>query len=295
MSDRTAYAVTLTTDKLKIHAFLQRDPVYAAYAIGDLEDAMFGDTAWYLVEADGAARGLVLLYSGLEPPILLTMGEVDAVAAALATMPLPERMYMAAQCDHLPAIERNYDFSADRVRHMVRMTVTAETFRAARDDGRGGAGRGDPAPTVGANDTDVVLRRLGAEDLAAVETLYRHGGSYAPDAFHPRQVVDGVFYGVLLPGSSSRDEKLLSVAGTHLIAPNWGVAAVGNIYTHPTWRGQGLARQVTSAVTQELLDRDLLVVLNVDQSNAAAIHIYQSLGYRTHCPYVEGVGSVVVR
>ena len=205
MSDRTAYAVTLTTDKQKIHAFLQRDPVYAAYAIGDLEDAMFADTAWYLVEANGAARGLALLYSGLEPPILLTMGDPEAVAAALAAMPLPERIYMAAQCEHLPAIEGVYDFSADRVRRMVRMTVTAETFRAAtvwRRDGRG-----DPAPTLrrlGPDDLAPTLRRLEPDDLPAVEALYRHGGLYAPDAFHPRQVSDGVFYGVLASGSSSQ-------------------------------------------------------------------------------------------
>lgn len=277
MSDLTAYAVTLTTDKQKIHAFLQRDPVYAAYAIGDLEDAMFADTAWYLVGADGAARGLALLYSGLEPPILLTMGEPDAVATGLAAMPLPRRIYMAAQCEHLPAIERVYDFSADRVRRMVRMTVTPETFRPAQQRLH-----------------DSVLRRLGSDDLPAVEALYRHGGAYAPDAFHPRQVADGIFYGVLAADSSQREE-LLAIAGTHLLAPNWGVAAVGNIYTHPAWRGQGLARLVTSAVTQELLARGMLVVLNVDQGNAAAIHIYESLGYRTHCPYVEGIGSVLVR
>lgn len=278
MSDRAACAVTLTTDKQKIHAFLQRDPVYAAYAIGDLEEAMFADTAWYLVEADGAARGLALLYSGLEPPILLTMGEPEAVAAALAAMPLPERIYMAAQCEHLPAIERVYDFSADRVRHMVRMTVTAEMFRPVQQPLH-----------------DSVLRRLGPDDLPAVESLYRHGGAFAPDAFHPRQVADGVFYGLMASDSASQHEKLLAVAGTHLIAPNWGVAAVGNVFTHPAWRGQGLARLVTSAVTQDLLARGLLVVLNVDQSNAAAIHIYETLGYRTHCPYIEGIGSVVVR
>lgn len=280
MSDGTAYAVTVTTDKREIYAFVQRDPVYAAYAIGDLEDAMFADTVWRLVGADGSQRALVLLYAGLEPPILLTMGEPEAVAAALAGMPLPGRIYMAAQCEHLAAIERVYDFSADRVRRMVRMNVTTETFRTAT------CGRAEPALPV---------RRLGLTDLPAIEALYRHGGAYAPDAFHPRQVADGVFYGVRAPDSARQQEDLLAVAGTHLIAPNWGVAAVGNVFTHPAWRGRGLARLVTSAVTTELLSRGMLVVLNVDEGNAAAIHIYESLGFRTHCPYVEGIGSVRVR
>ena len=262
--------VRLTTEKREIHAFLQRDPVYAAYAIGDLEDAMFGDATWYLAEEDGVARGLVLLYRGLEPPILLTMGESAAVAAALAAMPLPGRIYMAAQCEHLPLIERVYDFSADRVRPMVRMTVQPDAFQPAERRLQDG-----------------LLRRLNADDLPAIEALYSCGGAFSPDAFHPRQVSDGVFYGVAASGA------LLSVAGTHLIAPNWGVAAVGNVYTDPAARGQGLARLVTSAVTEEMLKRGVQVVLNVDQANAAAIHIYETLGFRTHCPYVEGIGRLV--
>jgi predicted GNAT family acetyltransferase len=82
------------------------------------------------------------------------------------------------------------------------------------------------------------------------------------------------------------------VAGTHLVAPAWGVAAVGNVYVHPHWRGRGYGALVSSAVTAELLQRGLLVVLNVDQDNPAAIHLYRQLGYRADCPFVEGIGVI---
>ena len=265
-------AVRLTTDKREIHAFLQRDPVYAAYAIGDLEPEMFADCTWYLAGHGDAARALVLVYRGLAPTVLLTMGDPQAAADVLAAIPLPDRAYMVAQCEHLPVFEKFYDFSVDRVRPMIRMTVAPDAFRPARTAAK-----------------DHELRRLGSADVPAIEALYSHGGPHAPDAFHPRQVRDGVFFGVGAPES----DQLLAIAGTHLIAPNWGVGAVGNIYTHPAWRGRGLATLLTGAVTADLLQRGLLVVLNVDQANAAAIHIYESLGYRTHCPYVEGIGRVV--
>lgn len=273
--------IRLTTDKRELAAFLCRDPVWAAYAIGDLEDALFADTTWYLA-GDDAARGLVLLYRGLEPTVLLTMGEVDDVAAVLANAPMPDRVSLAALREHLPAIAAHYDFSTDRVRPMLRMVVEPEAFRSASE-----------RPTAGA------LRRLTPDDLPEIEALYTCGGAFAPDAFHPRQLAEGVFYGVTAGG---RPEALLAVAGTHLVSrtdtprkecQSWetsGVAAVGNVYTHPAWRGQGLARLAASAVTAELLRRGLLVVLNVDQDNLPAISLYRQLGFREHCPFVEGIG-----
>jgi predicted GNAT family acetyltransferase len=112
-------------------------------------------------------------------------------------------------------------------------------------------------------------------------------------------VAEGVFIGLeqaILPaGQGGVSPPLLAVAGTHLLAPHWGVAAVGNVYVHPGWRGRGYGALVSSAVTADLLQRGLLVVLNVDQGNAAAIHLYRQLGYQVYCPFVEGSGRLVHR
>ena len=93
----------------------------------------------------------------------------------------------------------------------------------------------------------------------------------------------GVFYGVKHRG------RLVSAAGTHILARTMGVAAVGNVCTYPEHRGQGCATRCTSAVCAELLAMGLDVVLNVAQDNADAIHIYKKLGFRVYCPFVEGV------
>lgn len=273
------YAVRLTTAKAELHAFLQRDPIWAAYAIGDLEPAHFAWCAWHVAE-DGAGHlaGLALLYRRLDPPVLLTVGEPAAIAAILEQMTLPERVYISALEEHLPLLLERYDFSADRVRPMLRMAVTAESFKpASRLPG--------PRPA---------LRWLDSADVPAIEALIALGGPFAPDAFTPSQVDEGVFAGLSVhprtdsPGSDA--PPLLAVAGTHLVAPTWGVAALGNVYVHPAWRGHGYGAAVSSAVTADLLQRSLRVVLNVDQDNPTAINLYRQLGFVEHCPFVEGIG-----
>lgn len=308
------YAVRLTTDKTGLSAFLQRDPIWAAYAIGDLEPAHFAWCRWHVAEdAAGRLAGLALLYRRLDPPILLTVGETAAVAAILEQMALPQQVYVSAREEHLPLLLARYDFSVDRVRPMQRMAVTAATFRpAAVHPGEAGpvetsvigssrirdpAGlddtitprlaavsaeaNGDPAPK---------MRRLEMVDVPAIEALIGLGGPFAPDAFTPSQVAEGMFIGMV--HNTATGSELVAVAGTHLVAPTWGVAALGNVYVHPAWRGRGYGALVSSAVTAELLQRGLLVVLNVDQDNPAAINLYRQLGFVEHCPFVEGIAVI---
>ena len=53
-----SWSVHLTTDKGQIEAFLRRDPVYAAYAIGDLEPEHDPFCTWRLAEVDGQIQAL---------------------------------------------------------------------------------------------------------------------------------------------------------------------------------------------------------------------------------------------
>ena len=70
------------------------------------------------------------------------------------------------------------------------------------------------------------------------------------------------------------------MAGTHLVVPQEGIAAVGNIYTRRDRRGRGLAGRVTAAVVAELLRRGVpTVALNVAQTNATARRVYERVGF----------------
>ena len=58
-------------------------------------------------------------------------------------------------------------------------------------------------------------------------------------------------------------------------------------YADPEYRGQGLAKVVTSAVTAELFDSVDTVVLNVRADNPPALATYRALGYREHTEFEE--------
>jgi ribosomal protein S18 acetylase RimI-like enzyme len=69
--------------------------------------------------------------------------------------------------------------------------------------------------------------------------------------------------------------------------PTYRVAALGNITTHPDWRGQGLATKVTAAVCRSLRETVEHIGLNVHAENRAAIGCYEKLGFEIVTTYEE--------
>ena len=79
------------------------------------------------------------------------------------------------------------------------------------------------------------------------------------------------YYGVFVSG------KLVSVACAFIMLPE--IWVIGNVYTHPDFRGRGYAKIVTSAVTQDALNHGARVLLHVRQDNEIAITVYRKIGY----------------
>ena len=243
------------TNPTEILAFLERNRCYAAYAIGDLEPEMFQHTHWYVAEAAGQARALALHFTALDPDALFLMGETVGLAIILGSALRPRRVYASARSEHLSVLRSFYHLGQPE--HVVRMVLDANAFRPVS----GKAIRLSPAYT----------RQL--------ERLYSMGQGNAFSAF---QVAQGIFYGV------TDKDRLVSTAGTHVVSETYGVAAVGNVFTHPDYRWRGLGTLCTTAVVQELLARRIqTIVLNVHKDNKAAFRIYQRMGFREHCRYVE--------
>jgi ribosomal protein S18 acetylase RimI-like enzyme len=204
---------------------------------------------------------LLLLFGGLDPPALFGLGDASGVAAILDRAHLPPKVYLTTRPEHWPVVRRKYRLQFEV--SMLRMVLDAQAFR---ESGRR------------------TVRKLGTDDLGEVEALYALGKGTDADGFAPFQVGRGVFYGC------DADAKLVSVAGTHVVSVRYGLGAVGNVFTHPEYRGQGYALACTSAVTAHLLEQELEVVLNVSARNKAAVSLYRRLGYETYCRFFEGVG-----
>ena len=129
---------------------------------------------------------------------------------------------------------------------------------------------------------------LTAHDLEQVERLYSTGDG-GGIAFAPFQLDTGFFYGI------RKGAELVSVAGVHVVSRNESVAGVGNIFTRPDYRGQGLAQIVTSAVAMTLKEAGVRTIgLNVELTNTAAIRVYERVGFRTHFKYYEGTAVRIV-
>jgi GNAT superfamily N-acetyltransferase len=264
------YTARQTTDKDEIAAFLNRDRLYAGYALCDLEDEYFHACQWLLsTDAQGEARGLVMEFGRLDPTVLFVMGEPDAVRATLEHTLAPAYMQLTARAEHLPALEQRYRLR--HIRNMLRMTVCKDDFRAAKEQER--------------------AERLTVHDLAELNRIYRMASA---SAFAAYQLESGIFYGIKVNG------RLVSTAGTHVISPAQRIVAVGNVFTHPHFRGRGYAQAVTGAVTAEALrgfgpdepgQPEALAILNVRGDNAPAIRAYMKLGYISACEFIEAHGS----
>jgi RimJ/RimL family protein N-acetyltransferase len=243
------------SDRGEIAAFLQRDRLYAAYALGDLDGPNRNRVAWGMAhDADGQPTALVMHHEGLVPQPLFLMGAPDGCRAILEQVLKPRDAYLQGTELHETAVDGLYELDAP-VR-MLRMVVDRDTF----------------APFAGP------AERLTAGDIEDLNRLYQLGFR---GGFPPSILDDGLYYGVRVRG------RLVSAAGTHAINPREGIAVVGNVMTHIDYRGHDFAKMVTSAVTGELLDRVHDVALNVHVNNEPAVAAYARLGYRTYCELIE--------
>jgi ribosomal protein S18 acetylase RimI-like enzyme len=263
---------TSATDRAAIRQLLNHDPVWAAYGLADLQPAFAPHCQWYTsnAAADATAAGVLLLFTALEPPILLTVGAPTAIATLLAEATLPAQVFISARHAHVPLIEQYYRF--DRP---AQGTSFEQMLRMALHD-----------PAVLADVALTQVRRLGPADAPQIEALLTHGGPFTPDAFEAYQLNEGVFFGL-----DGADGELIAVGGTHIVDWHEGVGAVGNMYTHPAARGRGYGRLILGAIVKTLYQGGVHnIVLNVNTKNTTARRLYEQYGFVIHCEFAEGIG-----
>ncbi|MCS7275486.1 MAG: GNAT family N-acetyltransferase [Dehalococcoidia bacterium] len=257
---RRTYLVRPLTTPSALRPYLEPQRPYAAFAIAHLAPRLFPLSRFFLCQGEDGGWGIVFYARSGAGPSLLTLGEAEAVEAGLRLHPGPRYSFATCRPEHLDALRRHFLLSRERL--MYRMGVTADGFR--------------PPPPAGPTYQVVRLR---PREIGAVNRLYGAEGGFT--SYPARVLEEGVYYGVVAAG------RLVAIAGTHVFAPEEGVAVVGNVYTHPDWRGRGLATLVTGAVTQELLRSCSNVYLTVETENAAAVQVYRKLGYRVECTLYE--------
>src|SRR5579859_5833822 len=188
----------LETDPAAIRGRLTADRAWSVYALGDLGPGFFEHTTWRTARG---GQGLLMLYGAFEAPVLFALGQPAGVAPLLAEIADRPRLYLSVRSEILPLIQARYRVSHETP--MWRMVLDRARF---------------PAPPSHAV-------RLSVADYPALLRLHADGepAGEAPDFFSPDMVDQGIFYGIF------EGEALVAAAGTHLVVPGEGVAAVGNV------------------------------------------------------------------
>jgi predicted GNAT family acetyltransferase len=116
-------------------------------------------------------------------------------------------------------------------------------------------------------------------DIDHLRALYE--ASYPGNWFEPRMLETGFYYGV------RHDGALVSVAGIHVYSPRYKIGVLGNVTTHPAFRGQRLATSTCAKLCRELLKTVEHIGLNVKADNVSAIRTYERLGFEVVGEYGE--------
>ena len=114
------------------------------------------------------------------------------------------------------------------------------------------------------------LTRQDADEMLALASLTR------PGPFTLEALSLGEFWGVRI------DDRLAAMAGERMKQP--GYAELSGVCSHPDFRGGGLARLLSLFVASRIAARGEVPYLHAYADNAAAIRLYESIGFRLRSP-----------
>lgn len=247
-------------DRDEIEAFLRRDPELHVYSLGDLDDFFWPYTTWYGWQEDGKLRDVALTYMSRTLPTLVAVSRQPAVMRRLLAEvidALPDMFYA-----HLsPGVERAFSKTHTLESQGAHYKMSLRDASCVHD----------------VDCSRAVL--LTVRDSVDLVRLYQE--SYPGNWFDLRVLEMGQYFGL------REDGRLVSVAGVHVYSERYGVAALGNIVTHPAYRRRGYARQVTARLCRSVLEKVRHVGLNVKADNDAATACYAGLGFEIIAPYGE--------
>ena len=250
---------TFAIDKQRLLDHFKKDPVLFAYHIGDLDEFFFPHCQFPSIYSSTARiEDTVLIYTGGKVPVVVAFGLTARFEGLLREVRefFPVPFYGHFQTSLRPVLSET--FKEKSLGTLCRMKI----------------GMFKPAAVT----SEII--RLGHEHEKELEMFYN--AAYPDTYFTTRMLETGKYFGI-------RDGKnLVAVTGVHVYSKEYKVAALGNIATHPKYRGKGLATQVTGHLCQELVDEGLMVCLNVKKDNLPAIACYERLGFEKAFEYEEG-------
>jgi RimJ/RimL family protein N-acetyltransferase len=245
-------------DKRYIEDILRKNVALHLYEIGDLDDFCWPYTTWYATQ--DTPPQIALLYTGGPTPVLL----------ALSDQPETQATFLQAL---RPLLPRTFDL------HLTSnaITILEEDYHITSYGPHYKMALHDRERLANIDTTHVV--QLNIDDLDSIEQIYHE--SYPTNWFERRMLETQHYFGLYM------DRMLVSVAGVHVYSPRFKVATLGNVTTHPAYRGRGFGTAVCARLCQVLLRTVEHIGLNVKVHNSAALACYERLGFANIATYNE--------
>lgn len=250
----------ILNNKRIIETSLRKNTNLNIYQIGDLDDFFWPYTTWY-GDNETDPQNIILVYAGVTPPtmIALTSDDIKGMSTLLKNVKqhLPEKFY----CHLTPGLIELFsekEVIEDLGTH-YKMSLMQLNQNVEINDDR--------------------IKKLLPGDYETIKSFYSI--SYPDNWFDKRMLETGMYYGYF------EDGDLTGIAGIHVYSPDYKVAALGNITTHPEHRGKGIATQVTYKLCTELLKKVDHISLNVEKGNESAMKCYEKIGFEVTAEYEE--------
>jgi ribosomal protein S18 acetylase RimI-like enzyme len=246
-------------DPSELAELYRRHPEVHPYGLADLEEPFWSRSTWY---RDGDAAVGVLDLGSDEPVLYAVAADADGDRATLDLLErlvpeLPDHFVITGPTGLTERLAATH--TADWVIPHVKMHLP------------------DPSRLPPPDPRVEWLDREAADAVVALRTT---GGDAS--AFFVPDLLDSGHYGAVRV-----DGELAAVAGVHVVSERYGVAAIGNVLTHPTHRRRGLGRALTATVAHRLRSVVPVVGLNVGTANTGARALYDELGFVPVVTYEE--------
>ena len=244
--DGITYRIRQLTEVSQILPRLEKDRVFAAYAICQLEPECFPHTTWYVAEGEdgealvmhgtGSLRGSLNRFGS----DLFCMGDPAALEAILTLHPGPRyKSRLWAQVEHGPVLNRHF--------HLVEVSPKLLLYRNVQNQ-----------PVL-----DNRVRRLTGDDHKEVNRLFRAGGGSL--GLYRRELIDhGVWYGLF------EGQRLVALASYESVSPTYGLALSGRFLTHPNYRGKRYGNLADAGRLREAARIYPLAVSTIEAGNVAS-------------------------
>jgi len=249
-------------DKSTIETFLRDNVFLNIYGLGDLDDFFWSDTTWHALTDEADIQAIALIYTGGKLPCLHIHAEDDKIVYAEKLLhylvpTLPELFHAHLNLGLENILAERYTLRP-RGKH-YKMALVNKSLPLNVDTSQ--------------------ATGLSKSHLSEILSLFEK--AYPGNFFEPRMLETKQYYGI------RRSGELVSAAGVHVYSRRYRVAALGNVTTHPDYRGKGYGTTVTAKVCKSLL-RDIdHIGLNVKADNTSAIKCYERLGFEIIDSYGE--------